>query len=163
MDRTLCREHLEGLLSTEAEILVQLNALLDREHRMIVSNDIDGLEQAGAGRDVCVTRLLQIDAERQQLCRAAGLSADKLGLKSLLDWCDPQGALHARWAKSAENIRHCRTLNDRNGALVNSRLKRVEVMLDALNGGRAREERVYSARGSAYQQAATGRVCNIRA
>lgn len=163
MDRTLCREHLERLLSTEAEILVQLNVLLDKEHRMITSNDIDGLEQAGSARDACITRLLQIDADRQQLCRAAGMPADKVGLKALLNWCDPQGALQARWLKSVEDIRQCRAHNDRNGALVNSRLKRVEVMLDTLNGGQQRSERVYSSRGNAYQQTPAGRVCNIQA
>ena len=163
MDRTLCREHLERLLTTEAEVLKQLNVVLDKEHQMITSNDIDGLERAGAERDVYITRLLQIDSDRQHLCRTAGMSADKVGLHALLNWCDPKGSLQAQWVKSAENIRYCRSLNDRNGALINSRMKRVEVMLEALNGGQARNERVYSSRGSAYQQTQAGRVCSIQA
>lgn len=163
MDRTLYREHLDNLLTSEAAILEQLNALLDTEYRAITSDDIDGLEQAGTARDACITRLLQIDADRQQLCRAAGMSADKVGLKKLLDWCDPQGSLQTRWLKSVESIRQCRALNDRNGALVNSRMKRVEGMLEVLHGPQGRNERVYSARGNAYQQTPSGRVCNIQA
>jgi len=163
MDRTLCREHLEQLLATEADALSQLESLLDKEHLMITGNDIEGLEQAGTARDACVAILLRVDAERQQLCRATGMSADKVGLRNLLNWCDPQGSLQTRWAKSVEVTRHCRALNDRNGALVNSRLKRVEVMLDAMNGGQGRDERVYSARGNAYQQTPAGRVCNVQA
>jgi len=163
MDRTLCREHLEQLLATEASALAQLDTLLNKEHRMITGNDIEGLEQAGAARDACITTLLRVDAERQQLCRAVGMSADKLGLKKLLNWCDPQGTLQVRWTQSTEVIRRCRTLNDRNGALVNSRLKRVEGMLEVLNGGQGRNERVYSSRGNAYQQTSAGRVCNVQA
>lgn len=163
MDLSLTRENLEQLLAVEAKALAQLDELLDQEHRMITADNIEGLEQTGAAREICITDLLKIDAERLSLCRLAGLSADHVGLNQLLNWCDPQGTLQTRWEQSVATISHCRSLNERNGALVNTRLKRVEGLLDTLNGPQVRNERVYTARGNAYQQRVTGRVCDIQA
>lgn len=160
MDITLCRQHLSQLLEEEALSLRQLEALLEKEHTLITSDDLEALDLASTEREACVATLLRIDSERQSLCRAAGMPIDKMGLKKLLDWCDPQGSLHARWSASSSSIRHCRTLNDRNGALVNNRLARVGGMLQELNGGQG--ARTYTARGNAYVQADTGRVCNTQ-
>ena len=140
-----------------------LNALLDQEQEFIVSDNIDELEKTGFQRDVYISKLSKIDADRVSLCRINGKSTDKQGLLQLLDWCDPQHQLHARWEQSAKTLQHCRTLNDRNGALINTRLKRVEGVLDVLSGGQTRNERTYSARGTAYQQHNSGGACNFKA
>lgn len=163
MDATLCRDHLQRLLAEEAGALERLEALLEKEHGFITGDDIEALESTGAERDACIGTLLQIDAERLSMCRSTGRAGDKTGLLSLITWCDHQGMLHQRWQANAAGIRRTRTLNDRNGALVHNRLKRVEGMLDTLNGPQARNEKVYTARGSAYQQSQSGRVCNIQA
>ncbi|MGC3979863.1 MAG: flagellar protein FlgN [Steroidobacteraceae bacterium] len=163
MDARLCHAHLDRLLTEEAAILQQLQTLLDKEHQLIVSNEIEALDSAGNEREAYIGALLKIDSERQTLCRASGRSPDKVGLADLLKWCDPSGALQRRWKTSTETILQCRTSNDRNGALVNSRLKRVEGMLDTLNGQNGRESKVYTARGNAYQQANAGRVFNVQA
>ncbi len=163
MDTNSCRERLEQLLVTEAATLKQLDTLLDKEFHLITSDDIEALEQTGTERESYLMTLLKIDADRFSLCRAAGLSNDKVGIKKLLDWCDPQGKLLARWSQSTEAIQHCRTMNDRNGALINTRLKRVEGMLDTLSNGQTRNERTYTARGNAYQKNNAGSVCNIKA
>lgn len=163
MDATQCRQYFEQSLNVEASILQQLNELLDQEHQLIINDEIDDLDKTASQRDLYITKLLKLDADRQALCRAAGKPTDKHGLEQLLNWCDPQHLLTTRWAESAEKLQHCRTLNDRNGALVNTRLKRVEGVLDALNNGQGRDERTYSSRGTAYQQHNTGSVCNIKA
>ncbi len=163
MDTSLCREHLERLLLEETTALEQLETLLEKEHRLIVSNDIEGLDSAGRERETCIGALLRIDSERQTLCRMAGYGQDKFGLLSLLKWADASGSLQQRWKSNTASIRRTRMLNDRNGALVNNRLKRVEGMLDTLNGQQTRDARVYTARGSAYQQTQAGRVCNMEA
>jgi len=163
MDASRCRQHLEQSLNNEATVLQNLNELLDREHLLIVNDNIDELEKSGSQRDECISTLLKIDADRLTLCRATGKSTDQQGLKQLLDWCDPQHTLHTRWEQSAEQLQHCRTLNDRNGALVNTRLKRVEGVLDVLSGGETRNERTYSSRGSAYQKQGSGSVCSFKA
>ncbi len=163
MDAILCRDHLTRLLAEEAGALQDLKTVLEKEHGFIVSDDIEALDSTGAERNTCISSLLRIDAERLSLCRSTGRVADNAGLLSLIDWCDPTGLLQQRWKANTAIIRHTRMLNDRNGALVNNRLKRVEVMLDTLNGDQGRDEKVYSARGSAYQHAQSGRVCNMQA
>lgn len=162
MDALLCRDHLERLLQEEAIALSQLEALLEKEHQHIVGDNIEALETTSTERESCVIALLRIDAERMSLCRSTGRAADKAGLLSLINWCDARGGLQQRWKANTVSIGHTRTLNDRNGALVNNRLKRVEGMLDVLNGTQ-RESKVYTARGNAYQQNQAGRVCNIQA
>jgi len=163
MDPTQCRQFLEQSLNTEANVLRELNELLDQEHQLIINDEIDDLEKTGSQRDSFISTLLKIDADRIALCRATGKPADKQGLEQLLNWCDPNHSLHARWEQSTEQLQHCRTLNDRNGALVNTRLKRVEGVLDAISGGQRRNERTYSARGTAYQQNSSGSVCSFKA
>jgi flagellar biosynthesis/type III secretory pathway chaperone len=162
IDASLCRDHLQRLLSDEAIALQQLEAVLDLEHTHIVSDNIEALDNTGAERDACIGALLRIDSERLSLCRSTGRSSDKAGLLSLIQWCDSGNQLQRTWKTNTDLIRHTRTLNDRNGALVNNRLKRVEGMLDTLSGGQGRESRVYTARGNAYQQAQSGKVCNFQ-
>ncbi len=163
MDAQLCRDHLQRLLSEETQALEKLEALLEKEHGFIAADDIEALDTTGAEREACIGALLRIDADRLSLCRSSGRSSDKAGLLSLLQWCDAKGNLQQNWKDNTDRIRHTRSLNDRNGALVNNRLKRVEGMLDTLNGPQTRDSRVYTARGNAYQQAQHGQVCNIQA
>lgn len=163
MDASLCRDHLQRLLTEEASALSKLEAVLNKEHQFISDNDLEALETTGAERDFCVTALLKIDAERLSLCRSTGREADKHGLLSLIAWCDHQDVLRRRWHDNAALILQTRKMNDRNGALVNNRLRRVEGLLDSLNGNTAREQKVYTARGNAYQQNQSGRVFNVQA
>jgi flagellar biosynthesis/type III secretory pathway chaperone len=162
MDALLCRDHLQRLLSDEVQALQELEVVLDKEHALIVADDIEALDSQGAHREACIGTLLRIDAERISLCRSSGRAGDKSGLLSLIQWCDASGQLQRQWKTNTDLIGHTRTLNDRNGALVNNRLKRVEGMLDTLNGPATRESRVYTARGNAYQQAQSGKVCNFQ-
>jgi flagellar biosynthesis protein FlgN len=162
MDALLCRDHLQRLLSEEAQALQELEAVLDAEHALIVADDIEALDNAGTKREACLGVLLRIDADRVSLCRSSGRTGDKQGLLSLIQWCDAGNQLQRSWKTNTDLIGHTRTLNDRNGALVNNRLKRVEGMLETLNGGQGRESRVYTARGNAYQQAQSGKVCNFQ-
>jgi flagellar biosynthesis/type III secretory pathway chaperone len=163
MDASLHCEHLACLLTEEATALQELEIILGREHQHIIAEQLEELEQAATARDAGMATLMRIDAERQSLCRATGFSADKTGLLQLLQWCDPSGSLQARWQQSTVAIRHCRTLNDRNGALINNRLKRVEGMLTALGGPAHNNAKVYSPRGNTYQNPQAGRVCHIQA
>jgi len=146
VDPAHCRQSLDQLLDEEVRSLGELQTLLTQEHQLLLRNDIQGLERAGAARQRCVAALVQVDMERRSLCRALGRSEDHKGIESLLDWCDRGGALKRRWAACAQLSTDCREQNDRNGMLVNTRLKRVEAMLSALDG--RREPRLYSAQGA---------------
>jgi flagella synthesis protein FlgN len=159
VDPKVCREHLDRLLDEEISALRRLEVLLDTEHGYLLANDIEELDRAGEVRQQCVGQLLRIEDERRSLCRMMNLPTDVVGIERLLAWCDPSRNLQRRWADCASLAANCRNRNDRNGALVNVRLKRVEGMLDVLTG-RSNQPKVYGSKGS-YES--SGRSPNVLA
>lgn len=129
MDPLACREHLGRLLAEESACLARLEELLLREHELLVANDVAALEKAGQERQALVGALVRIEDERRSLCRMHDRSPDAIGLGQLLAWCDSQGTLRKQWAECAVRAGKCRENNDRNGALVIARMKRVESLL----------------------------------
>jgi flagellar biosynthesis/type III secretory pathway chaperone len=156
MEPGACREHLSQLLTDEISALTQLTGLLEREYALLTANEVSALESAMRERQSCVGRIVRLDEERRSLCRMLGHASDAQGLERLLHWCDPRRTLGLRWQEHAGLARRCRELNDRNGALVSARLKRVQALLGVLIGG-ARDSATYG-RGGSYQPVSTGRV-----
>jgi len=134
VDPAACREQLSQLLTDEMAALTELTALLEAEHKLLADNDVSALERAMRERQSCVGRIVRLDEERRS----------------------PRRTLGVRWQEHAGLARRCRELNDRNGALVSARLKRVQALLGVLIGG-ARESATYG-RGGSYQPVSTGRV-----
>jgi flagellar biosynthesis protein FlgN len=151
-----CREALASILATEATQLAELAGLLDREHALLAANDIETLEGVMSQRQLSVGKLLSAEEERRNLCRMHGRGVDGAGVLQLMNWCDPRGTLRSRWEECAKGAARCRELNDRNGALVMARMKRVETLLTALTG-QPREVPTYGPKG-AYAPARSGRM-----
>jgi flagella synthesis protein FlgN len=151
-----CREALASILSTEAAALAELAGLLEREHSLLEENDVDTLERVMEERQESVGRLLRAEDERKNLCRMHGREPDAVGSGQLMAWCDPRGTLRSQWAACANGAARCRELNDRNGALVMARMKRVETLLGALTG-KPQEMPTYGPKG-AYAAPRAGRV-----
>lgn len=157
MDPGVCREHLTTLLREESELLAQLEELLARESRVLETSDVQALETTTRARQERMGALARIEEQRRSLCALHGFSADRTGLDNLIAWCDGEGRLISRLRECAERAVRCRDLNDRNGAMVAARLKRVEGMLDALTGRPARSD-TYGPRGYATSNTRPGRV-----
>jgi flagella synthesis protein FlgN len=162
VDPSVCRESLASLLSQENAALEQLAVLLDREHDALVANDVAALETAMNERHGCIGGIVRIEEERRSLCRMHAHSADIAGLQALLAWSDPIGSLRGQFSECAKRGARCRELNDRNGALVNVRLKRVETLLGALTGSHPADSRTYGPSG-AYAEPRSGRVVTTQA
>jgi flagellar biosynthesis protein FlgN len=162
VDPGLCCESLGTLLTHEVSSLHELAALLEREHALLVANDVESLEKAMEERQVVIGRLLNVEEERRSICRAHGQSADVAGLERLLAWADPRGSLRARLDECSKGAARCRELNDKNGALVLARMKRVEGLLGALTGQRAEAPATYGPKGS-YPTQRSGRVLTTEA
>ena len=156
MELNACREALASLISQEVSALTELATLLDREHGLLVANDVETLESVMEERQVTVGRLLRAEDERRNLCRMHGRGTDAAGIEQLMAWCDPHATLKARWTECAAGASRCRELNDRNGALVNARMKRVESLLTVLTG-QQQDAPTYGPKG-AYAPARSGRV-----
>lgn len=157
MDPNICYEHLEKMLTEEAGTLARLEDLLDKEHGFLLANDIDELERAGEARQSCIVTLVGIEDERRSLCRMMNMQPYPAGLEQLLAWCDPSRQLKTRWAACADRATQCRRLNDRNGALVTARLKRVEGLLGVITG-RSNQPKVYGRQGGYESPGASSHV-----
>ena len=138
---------LRRLVDEERARLGELEELLAREHDILATqSSVEALEAACAARQDCMGRLLRIQDERRTLLASAGHGADGPSIAAFLDARDPSGAVRAAWGDCAELAQRCRELNDRNGALVGARMRRVEGMLGVLTG-QSRETQVYGRQG----------------
>ena len=135
--------------------------MLDREHQLLVSNEVAALNGAMRERQRTLARVLRIEEGRERLCRQHGYSADPQGLQRLFAWCDPQGTLARKWAHCASVAAQCRSLNDRNATLVSARLRHVQARLGVLVKGR-RETVTYGPRGGCAV-ASSGQVVATKA
>lgn len=160
MEPQVCLTQLANMLAEETRLLGQLARQLQREHELLLANDVEGLEQAADSRQASVAGLARLDEERRGLCRMLGHGADHVGLAALFRWCDPTGSLSAAHAIASREAQQCRDQNDRNGTLVNARLNRLNGMVDKLNGD---GHRTYESRGPARSAAVPGRMLSISA
>jgi flagellar biosynthesis protein FlgN len=147
MDPDVCREHLAEVLAEEAALLTELHSLLEREYEVLGNRDAVALEKTVLARQERMGALARIEEHRRALCSMHGYSPDYAGLERLLVWCDPQGTLVSRLRECAKRATDCRDLNDRNGTMVQAKLKRVEGLLGALTGRPTRAD-TYSPNGS---------------
>jgi flagellar biosynthesis/type III secretory pathway chaperone len=148
MDPDVCREHLADVLAEEAALLSELQGLLEREFEVLASKDPVALEKAVLARQERVGALARLEEQRRAFCSMHGYSPDYAGLEKLLVWCDPRGTLVSRLRECAKRAADCRDLNDRNGKVVATKLKRVEGLLEALNRRPSATADTYSSNGS---------------
>jgi flagellar biosynthesis/type III secretory pathway chaperone len=156
-----CRAQLARLLTEESALLTQLDRQLQGEHEILSTNDVDRLEQAGAARQDTIARLLRLEDERRNLSRLLGRGADRIDLAAMMAWCDPQGSLAAAQSECTQLAGRCRAQNERNGALVTARLKRVTGMLDMLADNTT--PGTYQPRATRYAAAPSGRMVSVSA
>ncbi len=148
MDPDVCREHLAQVLAEEAGLLAELHGLLEREHEVLGGKDAVALEKAVLARQERVGALARLEEQRRSFCSMHGYSPDYAGLEKLLVWCDPQGTLVSRLRECAKRAADCRDLNERNGKVVATKLKRVEGLLEALTGRPSARADTYSSNGT---------------
>jgi flagellar biosynthesis protein FlgN len=161
MDPQACLSRFARLLTDESALLAQLAQQLQREHEHLAANDVEALDQASRARQQTLAKLLKLEDERRELCRAHGRTADKSGVAALQAWCDPQGSLASAQFDCATLAGLCRAQNNRNGALVNARLNRVSGMLDKLADNPA--GRTYDQRFARTAAVPAGRMVSISA
>jgi flagellar biosynthesis/type III secretory pathway chaperone len=142
------RTHLSRILVEEAQLLIELHAVLEQETAVVTGEDPDAIARIGSNRHRCVNRLAQLASERADTGRMLSFGNDGAGLAKLFDWADPSATLRAKWNANLELARRCKSINDRNGAIVVAKLDRVQKLLGKLRG--ATPSPVYSARGSRY-------------
>src|SRR5258706_5687033 len=91
------RQHLERVLRDEAQLLVELEQLLQREADIVRGDDATAIESIGGARHRCIDQLTRLDHERTAACRMLSFGSGREGIDKLLAWCDPGRSLHLRW------------------------------------------------------------------
>jgi flagellar biosynthesis/type III secretory pathway chaperone len=147
MDPSLVGDHMRDLLGEEAVLLSELEALLGRETEALKADDLPEIEHIGRERHRCVEALMRIDSERRVACRMLGLADEKHQFEKLLDRCDTTGSLKSRWHSGLEIAARCKDMNERNGAVVTAKMRRVEALLMTVRGGQDTVAPVYGASG----------------
>ena len=147
MEPALIADHLRSLLDEEATLLAQLEALLEHEAGALSSDELEEIERLGTERHRCVSALMRIDSERRSLCRMHGYGEDRPQFEALLLKSDPSGQLRKRWLAGLEVAARCKDRNERNGAIVSAKLRRVESLLVQLRGGTNQAAPTYGASG----------------
>jgi len=147
MDLTVVGEHMRDLLAEEATLLASLEALLGQETEALRDDELPAIERIGAERHRCVDALMRIDSERRTACRLLGLGDDRPRFEELLDQCDRSVALKRLWHTGLEAAARCKDRNERNGAIVAAKLRRVEALLVTVRGGTDNVVPVYGATG----------------
>lgn len=148
MSLRTAREALTRLIDEEIGTLLELSQLLELEHSIVATKQpVEVLDEACNRRQVRMGALLRLQEERRDVLRALNLADTPSALDSLLNQFPDGGALRRRWKQALDLATRCRDLNERNGALVTARLKRVEGMLEVMTG-EATGPKVYGPRGS---------------
>jgi flagellar biosynthesis/type III secretory pathway chaperone len=160
VDTNACREQLAALLRDEEQVLEQLQILLDTEFASLERNDLAGIDERGTERMRATSRLLKIQDERRGMLALLNLPTGNEGLEELLRQCDPAQTLTPRWRRCADLATRCRDRNERNGMLVNARLRRIEGMLEVIT---AAPQRGTYGRDAALSSATAGRLLSAEA
>lgn len=140
------RTHTGRVLNDEAQLLLQLETLLQKETAIVRGDDADAIAAIGASRHDCIAALTRLEAERSASCRMLSFGEGGAAFDKLLTWCDQDGELRRRWRANLDLARRCKQLNERNGILVNAQLNHVQQLLTAMRGGA--KAPVYSAQAS---------------
>jgi flagellar biosynthesis/type III secretory pathway chaperone len=128
------KPHLQRILTEEARLLLQLEAVLSRETAILQREDIAAIQSIGGERQQYVEQLSQLDRERADICRMLSFGIGGAAMNKLFGWADPSAALQTQWRANLQIARRCKTLNDRNGAIVAVKLGRVQRLLGKLRG-----------------------------
>lgn len=143
-----CREHLGALLAEETAALRDLEELLLREYDILGAKNVAAIERTALLRAQMMGGLARIEEQRRSLCTTHGYTADWVGLESLMQWCDRDGTLLHLLRECAKRATNCRDLNNRNGTLVQARLKQVEGLLAALTPAAGAQPVTYGPKGA---------------
>jgi len=148
VQRSGLQQHLSRLLAEEAQLLAELQTVLEQETDILCGEDAEAIQRIGSNRHRCIDRLSQLSAERTDASRMLSFGADRAGLEHMFDWADPSSALRTQWSSNLELAQRCRSLNDKNGAIVAAKLSRVQQLLGKLRG--TSPPPVYSAKVARY-------------
>jgi flagellar biosynthesis/type III secretory pathway chaperone len=128
------RLEIRTLLQHELDLVMQFEALLADEYRVIAERDIASLEQLLGDKARLLEQLAGLEQERTKMLEAAGFGAGNAGMTECLRHCDPQQQLSRLWGDLQSQARTCHDLNRRNQQLVDLCSRHAREVLHLLRG-----------------------------
>lgn len=128
-----CNLELERILEQSLECTSRLEDLLHDERTALELQDTGSLRALTTSKNLCVQCLESLDAERQELCVAAGYEGSEAGMKDMLSWCDTNATATPVWHQLLKISRVCEALNRTNGAIGRIRYEHVMSALAVLS------------------------------
>jgi flagella synthesis protein FlgN len=125
---------LRQLFEEELAVVRTFVGILEREQRLLIEGDVDGLPALVNDKNELAARLAAIAEQRRLTLARIGLNADRSGVAS---WFaahpDDEGARVA-WAELLPLATQARELNQLNGDLIQLRLQHNKQAIEALVG-----------------------------
>jgi len=118
-------------LREEAHIMTTLLDLLKQEQQMLVSAEIDGLDQVTSKKTALITQMTLLSAQRHRALGKAGFPAEEAGMDA---WIAASGDQHIAeaWTALLGTTREAKELNRINGMLINKQISNTQGALSAL-------------------------------
>lgn len=132
-------------LREEAHIMTTLLDLLKQEQGMLVSAEIDGLQEVTTRKTALVTQMTLLSAQRHRALGKAGFPAEEAGMDAWIAASGDAGIADA-WKVLLDVTREAKELNRVNGMLINKQISHTQGALQALQP-RSASSQTYSATG----------------
>ncbi|WP_366143240.1 flagellar protein FlgN [Accumulibacter sp.] len=125
---------LRRLLEDEVVVLRSFVGLLEREQRMLVEGNVDGLPDLLLDKNELTARLAAIAEQRRADLAGEGLSADREGIAAWFAAHPGEQEARASWAELLPLARQARELNRLNGEVIHLRMQSNTLAIEALVG-----------------------------
>jgi flagellar biosynthesis/type III secretory pathway chaperone len=141
------RGRLEELLDREIAVARTLAATLDHEREALTGQTAEALKQQAADKMQLLAQLEKLEDERRALSRAASqaLPGTRLAAPGL-----PAPGIAQRWNTLMEIVARCRSSNEVNGYIINTRRGQIQQLLGAVRGVTLT---TYTAQGKTFSHA----------
>ena len=142
---------LRDMHAQDAAALSELKSLLDQERGMLEERKLQGMQELIAQKDQLLSNISFNAKQREQVLRAAGLTADLAGWENFLAR-DPNTAfLISEWKALSEQFIACQEANEINGRMINRSKQTLTHLLNLIRGQVAAPS-LYTQKGATTNQ-----------
>jgi len=141
-----CKTILEDNLSESVHFALDLQHVLDEERTALEQRHTMSLTETAMRKQLCVSKLDELDRKRRQICKACGFEDAVEGVPQLVNWCDDNEIIEASWRHFLEVAENCSLKNSSNGAVIRVRQSQIKDAIGLLRNG-SKESITYGPKG----------------
>lgn len=111
-----------------------LKEALQDERKALESQDLQRVEDAVTGKNLCTEQLQVLDKKLRKHCGSCGYAAGHETMDAFIAWCDDSALVRNRWDRLMVIAAESNALNMTNGAIIRVRQQQFETSLSVLRG-----------------------------